>query len=163
MMMGGVVVRRLIGALIVFAATVSYRADDLSHLWRSGAPADSGRAAAATKEPRQKDRPAESAQEPAETPAAEPNAAVRRSDPAADRSRKNVPPDFIRNPLSFLSRAPSDSLVLLPGIGPVIAERIIDARTGKRSFTKWEDLLAIKGIGPKTLDRLRTLAGAAKP
>jgi competence protein ComEA len=62
----------------------------------------------------------------------------------------------------FLSRAPADSLVLLPGIGPVLAERIAGARTGKRSFTRWDDLLGIKGIGPKTIERLKKLADGAK-
>jgi competence protein ComEA len=65
------------------------------------------------------------------------------------------------NPFDFLSNAPVDSLVLLPGVGPVIAERIANARTGKRSFTRWEDLLAIRGIGQKKLDRLRRLAHEA--
>lgn len=70
---------------------------------------------------------------------------------------KSLPPDFISHPLLFLSRAPTDSLVLLPGIGPVLAERIAGVRTGKRSFTRWDDLLVVKGIGPKTLDRLKAL------
>lgn len=75
----------------------------------------------------------------------------------APPSSTGVPQSFLRNPLFFLSNAPSDSLTLLPGIGPVLAERIAGARTGKRSFTDWDDLLAVKGIGPKKLDRLRTL------
>jgi competence protein ComEA len=73
-----------------------------------------------------------------------------------------VPLDFRREPLLFLSTAPKDSLVLLPGIGPVLAERIASARTGKRSFTRWDDLLVIKGIGPKTIERLKRLADGAK-
>jgi len=75
-----------------------------------------------------------------------------------------APARYLSNPLEFLSTAPVDSLVLLPGIGPVIAERIADARTGKRSFTSWEDLMAVRGIGPKKLDRLKRLAhGANRP
>ncbi|MFQ5512425.1 MAG: ComEA family DNA-binding protein [Candidatus Krumholzibacteriia bacterium] len=69
-----------------------------------------------------------------------------------------MPDSYFENPLGFLSSAPVDSLVLLPGIGPVIAERLASARSGKRLFTQWEDLLIIKGIGPKKLHRLRTLA-----
>jgi predicted flap endonuclease-1-like 5' DNA nuclease len=73
-----------------------------------------------------------------------------------------APAAYLANPLEFLSNAPVDSLVLLPGIGPVIAQRIANARTGKRSFTRWDDLLRIKGIGPKKLDRLKRFAEPAK-
>ena len=69
-----------------------------------------------------------------------------------------TPSDYVRNPLLFLSTAPRDSLQLLPGIGPVLAERIASTRSGRRLFTRWDDLLAVKGIGPKTLDRLRQLS-----
>jgi len=68
-----------------------------------------------------------------------------------------VPADFRLHPFQFLCAAPPDSLVLLPGIGPVLAARIADARTGKSPYTTWNDLLAVKGIGPKTVDRLRSL------
>jgi len=73
-----------------------------------------------------------------------------------------VPDGYRQNPLHYLSTAPPDSLILLPGIGPVIAERLASARTGKRLFTRWEDLLAVKGIGPKKLERLRSLADGAE-
>jgi predicted flap endonuclease-1-like 5' DNA nuclease len=140
---GGVTMRRIVGALIVFAAALLYRGDDLFQSWKPVPRAVSRPLA----------RPGGAADAEAE-PAAKPK---------ADRSRKAPPPDFLRNPLVFLSSAPKDSLVLLPGVGPVIADRIIGARTGKRSFTKWEDLLAVKGIGPKTLERMKRLAGAANP
>ena len=72
--------------------------------------------------------------------------------------RPSAPAGFRNNPLKFLSTAPIDSLVLLPGIGPVIAERVASLRTGKRLFTRWEDLLAVRGIGQKKLERLKQLA-----
>ncbi len=49
--------------------------------------------------------------------------------------------------------APIDSLELLPGIGPVKAERIIRFRQTQR-FQTIEDLLEVKGIGPRTLESL---------
>lgn len=52
------------------------------------------------------------------------------------------------------NRAPSDSLQLLPGVGPVMAGRIVAAREQGTVFRQPEDLLAIKGIGPATLARL---------
>jgi len=70
-----------------------------------------------------------------------------------------LPPAFTQAPLEFLSTASVDSLVLLPGIGPVIAERIASARSDKRLFTRWEDLLQVRGIGPKKLEQLRRLTG----
>jgi predicted flap endonuclease-1-like 5' DNA nuclease len=154
---GGVVMRRIVGALIVFTAALLYRGDDLLHSWKPVARAVSRPLA----EPGGKAAPkSEPAAKPGGKTAPESEPAAK---PKTDRSRKAPPPDYLRNPLIFLSSAPKDSLVLLPGVGPVIADRIIGARTGKRSFTKWEDLLAIKGIGPKTLERMKRLAGAANP
>ena len=45
------------------------------------------------------------------------------------------------------------SLADLPGIGPALAERII----GNRPYTTIEELLAVKGIGSHSLERLRGL------
>lgn len=43
--------------------------------------------------------------------------------------------------------------MLLPGIGPVLAQRIIAARP----FFSVDELLAVRGIGSATLERLRPL------
>lgn len=80
-----------------------------------------------------------------------------------DHSRRSgsipaVPQTYFDDPLHFLSTASVDSLMRLPGIGPVLAERMASYRSGKSLFTQWEDLLAVKGIGPKKLERLRRLA-----
>ncbi|MGD8414655.1 MAG: helix-hairpin-helix domain-containing protein [Candidatus Latescibacterota bacterium] len=72
---------------------------------------------------------------------------------------QQLPPRFISDPLDFFSTAPPESLALLPGIGPVLAARIRDRRGGKRPFNDWDDLLRVKGIGKKTVARLRRLAG----
>jgi len=50
--------------------------------------------------------------------------------------------------------APSDSLELLPGIGPTKAARIIEFRQTHR-IVRAEDLLSVNGIGEKTLERIR--------
>lgn len=81
-----------------------------------------------------------------------------RADSTSSSSAPSVPPEYRRNPLKFLSTASVDSLQLLPGIGPVLAERLASARTGKRSFTQWEDVLDVPGIGPKKLQKLKELA-----
>ncbi len=69
-----------------------------------------------------------------------------------------IPAEFYSNALIFLSTAPPDSLALLPGIGPVLAERIACAANARNPFTRWEDLLSVKGIGPKKLEVLKRTA-----
>ena len=51
--------------------------------------------------------------------------------------------------------ATSDELKTLPGIGPVLAARIIEYREQVGKFVKIDDLLAVKGIGEKTLAKIR--------
>jgi len=50
--------------------------------------------------------------------------------------------------------APADSLELLPGIGPVLADRIVKHRQ-QGYFEKEVDITDVKGIGPKLYERLR--------
>lgn len=50
--------------------------------------------------------------------------------------------------------APVDSLELLPGIGKVIADRIIEYRKNNR-FASAVDITEVKGIGPKLYERLK--------
>lgn len=50
--------------------------------------------------------------------------------------------------------APADSLELLPGIGRVLADRIVEYRQHHR-FNREVDLTEVSGIGPKMFERLR--------
>jgi hypothetical protein len=77
--------------------------------------------------------------------------------PRTPRAPSEVPPAFVLNPRAFLSRAPADSLDLLPGIGPVLAGRIVEARRARGSFSSWNDVLAVKGIGPRLVARWKSL------
>ncbi|MDQ7843289.1 MAG: ComEA family DNA-binding protein [Armatimonadota bacterium] len=54
-----------------------------------------------------------------------------------------------------LNRASAAELEGLPGIGPVLARRIIAHRDRNGRFHRLEDLLEVQGIGPKLLARLR--------
>lgn len=47
-----------------------------------------------------------------------------------------------------------DSLCLLPGIGPALAARIAAAREAGVHFACARDLQAVRGIGPRTVERL---------
>jgi competence protein ComEA len=59
--------------------------------------------------------------------------------------------------LLSLSQADQASLETLPRIGPATAERIIAWREANGPFRSVEDLLAISGIGPATLEGLADL------
>ena len=54
-----------------------------------------------------------------------------------------------------LNRATADQLEALPGIGPVLAQRIVLDRQQSGPFRLPEDLLRVRGIGPRLLERLR--------
>ena len=56
-----------------------------------------------------------------------------------------------------LNSASALELQTLPGIGPVLAERIILHREANGSFASVEDLLDIRGIGPSILESMRPL------
>jgi competence protein ComEA len=54
-----------------------------------------------------------------------------------------------------VNTASAAELELLPGIGPALAGRIIEHRQANGPFRAVEDLTKVRGIGPKTLDKLR--------
>ena len=55
-----------------------------------------------------------------------------------------------------LNTADATTLETLPGVGPVTAEAIISHRS-QQPFASVEDLLLVKGIGPKTFESLKDL------
>lgn len=50
--------------------------------------------------------------------------------------------------------AKMSELEAIPGIGPSMARAIVDARTARGRFASFEDLDAVEGVGPKTLETL---------
>jgi competence ComEA-like helix-hairpin-helix protein len=71
--------------------------------------------------------------------------------PAAELAGKKKPP---AQPIN-LNTATSEELQLVPGIGPVTAGKILQMRKSYGSFKSVDDLLAIRGLGPKRLDKMR--------
>jgi competence ComEA-like helix-hairpin-helix protein len=62
-----------------------------------------------------------------------------------------------------LNAATIKELQELPGVGPVTAQRIIEARQKSGRFRRVEDLLAIRGISTKRLDALRPYVTVSPP
>jgi competence protein ComEA len=58
------------------------------------------------------------------------------------------------NPRVDLNHAETSELESLPGIGPVLARRIVEQRRRVGSFRRVEELLAVRGVGPRLLARL---------
>ena len=56
-----------------------------------------------------------------------------------------------------LNRATEEDFDALPGIGPRLAERILEYRKSAGAFHSLDELRAVKGIGKKTFERIRPL------
>jgi len=54
-----------------------------------------------------------------------------------------------------INRAEPWLLEALPGIGEVLAQRIVDYRSENGPFKRIEDLLKVSGIGPATLEKIK--------
>jgi competence protein ComEA len=62
-----------------------------------------------------------------------------------------------------VNTATSAELQQVPGIGPATAEKILQARKSYGSFKSVDDLQAIKGLGPKKLEKMRKYLTVGKP
>ena len=63
----------------------------------------------------------------------------------------------VNEDLVNINTASAQELDSLPGIGPTIAQRIIDYRNENGPFQKIEDILNVSGIGPSTYDEIKDL------
>ena len=58
-----------------------------------------------------------------------------------------------------VNRATREELERLPGVGPVMAERILTLRKELGKFTGLDELRSVRGIGSATIERLRPVLG----
>lgn len=54
-----------------------------------------------------------------------------------------------------INQADWPELAELPGVGETLARRIVEARQAQGPFSDHDDLRRVRGIGPRTLERLR--------
>ncbi len=59
--------------------------------------------------------------------------------------------------------ASAEQLQSLPGIGPVLARRIVEWRERVGPFERVDDLVEVPGVGPRILERLRGRVVAGTP
>lgn len=62
-----------------------------------------------------------------------------------------------------LNSATASELEQVPGIGPATAEKILKMRKSFGPFKSVDDLRAIKGIGPKRMEKMRKYLAVGKP
>jgi competence ComEA-like helix-hairpin-helix protein len=62
-----------------------------------------------------------------------------------------------------INTASSDQLQQVPGIGPVTAQKILQMRKSYGAFKSVNDLMAIRGIGPKRLEKMKMYLTVGKP
>lgn len=68
-----------------------------------------------------------------------------------------VPPGTATPAVVNLNTADAAALDTLPGIGPVLSTAIVQWRDEHGSFASVDDLLAVPGIGPSTVENVRDL------
>jgi competence protein ComEA len=81
---------------------------------------------------------------------------------AAPEMPSGAPTTSINFPIN-INTASIEELEALPGIGPELASRIVTYRNTYGPFAKIEVILAVSGIGPKTLEKIKDLITVTTP
>jgi competence protein ComEA len=74
-----------------------------------------------------------------------------------DQRSTAAPPKRYHQGLLDLNRATDRDFDALPGVGPKLAERIMEYRQSVGMFHSLDELRAVKGIGKKKFERIRPL------
>ncbi len=87
------------------------------------------------------------------------------SPPALTASTQSAPAEAqaVSKASINLNLATLEQLETLPGIGPKVAERIIEHRTKNGAFKRIEELMNVKGIGEKSFLKLKPLIIVTPP
>lgn len=75
---------------------------------------------------------------------------------AATAPTETVPEETVSFPVN-INTADKDTLTALPGIGPVLAERILAYRTQNGPFRAIEEITNVEGIGEKKAEAILEL------
>ncbi len=95
-----------------------------------------------------------------EPTATEVSRTIGEKDPAGESAAAN---SSVGTTILDLNNATQSQLESLPGIGPAKAQAIISYREQNKGFRTVEQLLEVKGIGPKMLDRISELVHISLP
>lgn len=71
------------------------------------------------------------------------------------KATKTAAPDNADKTPIDINAADAEKLATLPGIGPSIAQRIVDYRKEHGPFKSVDELVNVRGVGEKLLGRLR--------
>lgn len=99
------------------------------------------------------DAPVEVSGKPADEPAV--STSMQASPPPATAGSGTPSPVPANPALLDLNRATESELDALPGIGPAKAKAIVAYRDRRKGFRKIDELLEVKGIGAKLLEKIR--------
>lgn len=76
---------------------------------------------------------------------------------SGSRTARGPADDYLAQHPIDLNHASAEQLEQLPGVGPVMAQRIMTYRSDHGGFKSVDELDNVKGIGPSRLERLRHL------
>lgn len=94
-------------------------------------------------------------------PSDEPSAESSEAPPVNSPSSKEPAPAPKTGPVN-INTADLTELQRLPGVGPAIARRILDDRAANGLYRSVDDLMRVRGIGEKTLEKIKPLASVGE-